>query len=1035
VAKPGTSLKYYPSLSGSETDVSTSTENLTQEERFVLRNMERQEPQGEETHAPAPHYGQYHHQNYLGPAQYQPPPPYNQEARLVHAQQIASNNARREALRLDAMLAASRHGTPAGTPAPIQQRILAEDLYNARMSPAASRIPVSVSATGVGSPYPVSSSSASATISQELSLSRLAPSVYSHPNVQDPILKSPKSFYQDPQVIVPNRGFNISSSGAYFDTSATSVSRPAVSSVDSLQSQNDLIAKLTREMKMNGGLSGGSDVESSGSTSTLNNPSATAEKIAALQLQAKISDIHNVSTGSNISTISGLNKTSQSLDPDTSKLLESQHKDPPPYESPKKDEIKVSKQQEMRKPSLGKPDNLPLLSSLTQSDLSGQIATAVTSNGKELGSPDVPHYTQEMMEIIIGENRDLKHHLDISKRKILKLDNLEKEMMKIHEAYTALKEHSEKRELLEKSARAKLQAEVLSLTEVNKELKERHEAIMAQMMSTDSSNIPGLDTILRGEIMRKDGLINQLVGQNKELMAAKDRQDIELTAQRETIQEHRTHIDVLDSALSNAQTNVLRLEEGKREMTKNLEQLQTASEKRELMEKKLRAKLEIEVKELRQGNEMSHSDNTADNHENFEQLRAQMNNYEEKIIRLESERTQWEQRYLEESAMRQVAIDAASIPKDAKIAVLEKTSAESEKMIAEARSDKLKQSAEMQQTQKKVVDMENQIRSLESELLDRDSIIKILQNRAFDHQQASENVLSIPIQDSSSKILHSKQLSHGPLTSSPSKSHSSQLSTPVPMSAIPSSLRTDMSVASSMTSRHQTPTNVTAAADFFEGISRDMSSTSRGPLHGVGVGAKLSLEATGGGVARSATPSDILRVSTPTRDLIMAAKSNRRDSAPSTVLSESFTGKTLINTSELYTSNGQGNASGTLPKMTFAPMKEELSRTLPTKGFPSMTERFGGDSSSSPSRRLSGQMMSSSPVRNILESGQGQDRKHIRSTSRSRDRSDQSNMSLDSSITLLDNTVNSASGVWNRSSLLEALKQEKETRPESYWRV
>ena len=446
-----------------------------------MRNMERQEPQGEETHVPAPHYGQYHHQNYLGPAQYQPPPPYNQEARLVHAQQIASNNARREALRLDAMLAASRHGTPAGTPAPIQQRILAEDLYNARMSPAASRIPVSVSATGVGSPYPVSSSSASATISQELSLSRLAPSVYSHPNVQDPILKSPKSFYQDPQVIVPNRGFNISSSGAYFDTSATSVSRPAVSSVDSLQSQNDLIAKLTREMKMNGGLSGGSDVESSGSTSTLNNPSATAEKIAALQLQAKISDIHNVSTGSNISTISGLNKTSQSLDPDTSKLLESQHKDPPPYESPKKDEIKVSKQQEMRKPSLGKPDNLPLLSSLTQSDLSGQIATAVTSNGKELGSPDVPHYTQEMMEIIIGENRDLKHHLDISKRKILKLDNLEKEMMKIHEAYTALKEHSEKRELLEKSARAKLQAEVLSLTEVNKELKERHEAIMAQV--------------------------------------------------------------------------------------------------------------------------------------------------------------------------------------------------------------------------------------------------------------------------------------------------------------------------------------------------------------------------------------------------------------------------------------------------------------------------------------------------------------------------------------------------------------------------
>ena len=50
-------------------------------------------------------------------------------------------------------------------------------------------------------------------------------------------------------------------------------------------------------------------------------------------------------------------------------------------------------------------------------------------------------------------------------------------------------------------------------------------------------------------------------------------------------------------------------------------------------------------------------------------------------------------------------------------------------------------------------------------------------------------------------------------------------------------------------------------------------------------------------------------------------------------------------------------------------------------------------------------------------------------------RNDQSNISLDSSLTLLDDTVNSASGAWNRSSLLEALKQEKDNRPESYWRV
>ena len=89
-----------------------------------------------------------------------------------------------------------------------------------------------------------------------------------------------------------------------------------------------------------------------------------------------------------------------------------------------------------------------------------------------------------MMEIMIGENRELKHQLDLSRRRIMKLDNLEKEMMKIHEAYSALKEHSEKREILEKSARNKLQTELVNLSETNKELKERHEAIMAQVSSS-----------------------------------------------------------------------------------------------------------------------------------------------------------------------------------------------------------------------------------------------------------------------------------------------------------------------------------------------------------------------------------------------------------------------------------------------------------------------------------------------------------------------------------------------------------------------
>ena len=84
-------------------------------------------------------------------------------------------------------------------------------------------------------------------------------------------------------------------------------------------------------------------------------------------------------------------------------------------------------------------------------------------------------------------------------------------------------------------------------------------------------------------------------------------------------------------------------------------------------------------------------------------------------------------------------------------------------------------------------------------------------------------------------------------------------------------------------------------------------------------------------------------------------------------------------------------------------------RTLPTKGF-NLAEA---------SARQDG----------------GDDKKEVGEEKRRRqDRMDQSNMSLDSSLTLMDDmSVNSS--ILNRSSLLEALKNEKESRPESYWRV
>merc|ERR1711953_1511762 len=83
---------------------------------------------------------------------------------------------------------------------------------------------------------------------------------------------------------------------------------------------------------------------------------------------------------------------------------------------------------------------------------------------------------------------------------------------------------------------------------------------------------------------------------------------MEMAAINETLEEQRAHIQFLGTSLNTAEANVVRLEEENKlkegyadrvkQMTRSLDQLQKASEKREAMEKKLRAKLEEELREL-----------------------------------------------------------------------------------------------------------------------------------------------------------------------------------------------------------------------------------------------------------------------------------------------------------------------------------------------------------------------------------------------------------------------------------------------------
>ncbi|XP_041971294.1 angiomotin-like protein 2 [Aricia agestis] len=340
-----------------------------------------------------------------------------------------------------------------------------------------------------------------------------------------------------------------------------------------------------------------------------------------------------------------------------------------------------------------------------------------------------------VLDTLAAENHQLKRQLADACGRLAKTNKLEEEVEKIRSAHSELVGSCERRERLERAARTRLQTDCRRLHDLNRALKHQVE-LLSQGVRTESD---GNAESLRKELQNREMLIAQLITQNKELACAKERQEIEMSAQRATLQEQRTHIDILDTALTNAQANVVRLEEECRHasgyvdrvmgLQRALGSLQQASDRREHTERKLRAQLEKELQALRQRECSCGAGAGAGGgaEGGAAELRRQLRERDERLLALEGECAKWEQRYLEEAALRQAAVSAASIPKDAKIAALEKTSADAERLMAEARSEKIRHMDELHLAQKKVADLESRVKELESKVAERDAMIKVLQ--------------------------------------------------------------------------------------------------------------------------------------------------------------------------------------------------------------------------------------------------------------------------------------------------------------------
>lgn len=335
------------------------------------------------------------------------------------------------------------------------------------------------------------------------------------------------------------------------------------------------------------------------------------------------------------------------------------------------------------------------------------------------------------MEMVLRENarlqRDnerLQRELENSAEKAGRIEKLESEIQRLSEAHESLTRASSKREALEKTMRNKMDSEMRRLQDFNRDLRERLESANRRLASkTQEAQVGSQD------------MVAKLLAQSYEQQQEQEKLEREIALLRGAIEDQRRRAELLEQALSNAQGRAARAEEELRKkqayvekverLQQALGQLQAACEKREQLELRLRTRLEQELKALRaqQRQAGTPSGGSGGSPElSAMRLSEQLREKEEQILALEADMTKWEQKYLEERAMRQFAMDAAATAAAQRDTTLIRHSPQPSP--SSSFNEGLLAGGHRHQ------EMESRLKVLHAQILEKDAVIKVLQQRS-----------------------------------------------------------------------------------------------------------------------------------------------------------------------------------------------------------------------------------------------------------------------------------------------------------------
>uniref|UniRef100_A0A8C5U4V8 Angiomotin like 2 n=1 Tax=Malurus cyaneus samueli TaxID=2593467 RepID=A0A8C5U4V8_9PASS len=228
------------------------------------------------------------------------------------------------------------------------------------------------------------------------------------------------------------------------------------------------------------------------------------------------------------------------------------------------------------------------------------------------------------------------------------------------------------------------------------------------------------------------GSVAKLLAQSYEHQQEKEKLEREVSLLRSANEDQRRRAELLEQALGSAQARAAKAEaelRKKRAYVEKVErlqaalgQLQAACEKREQLELRLRTRLEQELKMLRAQQRQAGAAGGGTPELSAHTLSEQLREKEEKILALEADMTKWEQKYLEECTMRQFAMDAAATAAAQRDTTLISHSPR--------HSPNSSFNEDLLLASHKHQEMENRLKALHAQILEKDAVIKVLQQRS-----------------------------------------------------------------------------------------------------------------------------------------------------------------------------------------------------------------------------------------------------------------------------------------------------------------